>query len=101
MLPKEGSRGRSEADKPPVHGPSGYQPAITIGCSAAVAVRSQGAAVRSEGVRARLGVRALSDAPPLGGRQPLLVRFPEPGQGDRTEDGKAEPQRRNPAQAGA
>jgi hypothetical protein len=27
--PKEGSRGRYEAEIPPVHGPSGYQPADT------------------------------------------------------------------------
>src|SRR5215471_17547395 len=36
MLPKEDSRGRSEAEKPPVHGPSGYQPAIKLGDNVAV-----------------------------------------------------------------
>src|SRR5215468_5231768 len=30
--PKEGSRGRCEAEKPPVHGPSGYQLATTRTC---------------------------------------------------------------------
>src|SRR6516164_4032939 len=41
------------------------------------------------GVRARLAFR-LPDVPPLRGCQTLLVGLPEPGQGDRADDGEAE-----------
>src|SRR6516225_9154622 len=105
MLPKEDSRGRSEAEKPPVHGPSGYQPGITVGCSAAVLAgpdvgSRRVAGPRLERVRGRLAVGGLPD-PALGRGEALLVGLTEPGQGNRADDGEAEPEHRDPAQAGA
>src|SRR5216683_3014956 len=100
MLPKEGSRGRSEAEKPPVHGPPGYQPAITLGGSAAVLAGPDVGAGRSQRMRGRLGFGRLPD-PALRRGEALLIGLPEPGQGDRADDGEAEPKQREPAQAGA
>src|SRR5215468_1462268 len=93
--PKEGSRGRCEAEKPPVHGPSGYQPAATRTCS------NTGSPIPpalSSGVRARLAFGSLPDRSPLRGGQPLLVRFAEPGQRHGADDSKAEPKHGHPAE---
>src|SRR5690349_24253129 len=100
MLPKEDSRGRSEAEKPPVHGPSGYQPAITVGCSSPSWLVRVSVACRSQGVRGRLALGRLPD-PALRRGEALLVGLAEPGQGDRADHGEAESQHRDPAQAGA
>src|SRR5215467_16034014 len=89
--PKEGSRGRCEAEKPPVHGPSGYQPAATRTCTSTAPYSL------SSGVRARLAFGGLPDRPPLRCGQPLLVRFAEPGQRHGADDGKAEPKHGYPA----
>src|SRR5580704_12448769 len=100
MLPKEDSRGRSEAEKPPVHGPPGYQPAIRLGCSAAVLAGPDVGAGQSQGMRGRLAFGRLPDPALLRG-QALFIGLPEPGQGDRADDGEAESKQREPAQARA
>src|SRR5216684_3057318 len=107
---RDASKGRLpwsvRGGKPAVHGPSGYQPTITLGGSATVsAIASLAASCRrpvvraSQGrVRARLAFPRLPDAAPLRGRQPFLVGLPEPGQGDRAGDGQAEPEHRHAAE---
>src|SRR5689334_2713946 len=52
----------------------------------------------SQGVRGRLAVGRLPD-PALRCGESLLVGLAEPGQGDRADDGEAEPEHGDPAQA--
>src|SRR4029077_1931138 len=93
--PKEGSRGRYEAEIPPVHGPSGYQPAdtpvgatpgpegrrrvinVSAGHECGPRVTNVVSGSRS-GVGAGIALRL--PHPALRRGKPLLVGLPEPGQ---------------------